>query len=240
MGGGVGISVHGDFWVASDKTLFAMPETGIGLFPDVGGGWFLPRLPGEVGMFLALTGARLKAADLYAIGIASHVVPHEKTGALIDALAASDIYCEDCVKTVLDKFHQDPGSAPLAQNMDQIDEHFSGYSVEDILTGLKNDSDPWSQKQYETISRMSPMSLKVTFEQLNRGRGLDSFRENMKMELRIGAEMAKGNDFVEGIRALLIDKDNSPKWNPATLADISDRDVENHFQHIGSKELRIG
>ncbi len=240
MGGGVGISVHGDFWVASDKTLFAMPETGIGLFPDVGGGWFLPRLPGEIGMYLALTGARIKAADLYAVGIASHFVTSDKTEALIDALAAADIHCEDCVKTVLDKFHNDPGSAPLALHMEQIDEHFSGFSVEDILMGLETDSDEWCQKQYATIMRMSPMSLKVTFEQLRRGGVLDSFRENMKMELRIGAEIAKGNDFVEGIRALLIDKDNSPKWNPATLTDISERDIADHFENIGSKELRIG
>lgn len=240
MGGGVGISVHGDFWVASDKTLFAMPETGIGLFPDVGGGWFLPRLPGEIGMFLALTGARIKAADLYAVGIASHFVTSDKTEALIAALADADIHCENCVKTVLDKFHGDPGSAPLAMHMEQIDEYFSGFSVEDILMGLEADSDEWCQKQYATIMRMSPMSLKVTFEQLRRGGVIDSFRENMKMELRIGSEIAKGNDFVEGIRALLIDKDNSPKWNPAALADISERDVAEHFEHIGSKELKIG
>ena len=239
MGGGVGISVHGDFWVASDKTLFAMPETGIGLFPDVGGGWFLPRLPGEVGMYLALTGARIKAADLYAIGIASHVVPSDKTADLIDALAGAEIHCENCVKTVLDKFHGDPGSAPLAEFMDQIDEHFSGLSVEDIMIGLAADSDEWCLKHHATMMRMSPTSLKVTYEQLVRGRGLDDFRENMKIELRIGAEIAKGNDFVEGIRALLIDKDNAPKWNPATLDGVSDKDVANHFEPIGSLELNI-
>lgn len=240
MGGGVGISVHGDFWIATDKTLFAMPETGIGLFPDVGGGWFLPRLPGEMGMFLALTGARIKAADLHAIGIASHVVPSERTDELIEALANADIYCGDCVKPVLDTFHQDPGSAPLAMHMDQIDEHFSGFSVEDILRGLETDSDEWCQKQHGIIKRMSPTSLKVTYEQLRRGGALDSFRENMKMELRIDAQIAKGNDFVEGIRALLIDKDNAPKWNPASLEEVSERDVANHFEHVGSLELKIG
>ncbi len=240
MGGGVGVSVHGDFLVGSEKTLFAMPETAIGLFPDVGGGWFLPRLPGETGMFLALTGARIKVADIYVLGIASHVVPSDKHAELIETLAKADIHCEGCVKTILDTFHTDPGSAPLAQYMDMIDEHFSGVSIEDIVRSLENDSDEWCQKQYTAIMRMSPTSLKVTYEQLRRGGALDSFRENMKMELRIDAQIEKGNDFVEGVRALLIDKDNAPKWSPSTLADVTERDVANHFENIGSRELRIG
>ncbi|MCK0067941.1 enoyl-CoA hydratase/isomerase family protein [Kordiimonas laminariae] len=239
MGGGVGVSIPGDFWVASEKTLFAMPETGLGLFPDVGGGWFLPRLPGETGMFLALTGARLKAADLYALGIASHVVASDKVDGVIDALAAAEIKDNDDAAEVLAKFHADPEPAPLSPHFDDIDDHFDGTSVEAIMESLKADEGEWAQKQFKILSGKSPTSMKVTYEQLKRGQGMETFRENMKMEYRIVCNTMKGNDFFEGVRAILLDKDNAPVWQPANLADVSEAAVEAHFESLGDKEIEL-
>ena len=239
MGGGVGISVPGDFWVASEKTLFAMPETALGLFPDVGGGYFLPRLPGEVGMYLALTGARLKAADLYAIGLATHMVPSADTDALIDALVEAEISCENCVAAVLDRFHCDPGPAPIAAVMDMIDEHFCEGSVEAITASLREDGADWPQQQLKVLARQSPTSLKLTHEQLRRGLGL-SFRDNMKMEFRMVNRCAEGHDFFEGVRAVLVDKDRSPAWQPDTLSAVSDRDIQRYFAPLpDGEELQL-
>ncbi|GHF18662.1 enoyl-CoA hydratase [Kordiimonas sediminis] len=233
MGGGVGVSIPGDFWVATEKTLFAMPETGLGLFPDVGGGWFLPRMPGESGMFIALTGARLKAPDLHALGLASHVVASADIPELIEALSIKAIHCGNCVKDVLDAFHSDPGSAPLMEFVDGIDEHFAGFSVEDIISGLRADTSDWAQKQADIMATKSPTSLKVTFEQLRRGEALETFRDAMIMEFRIVNRMMEGADFFEGVRAILIDKDNKPTWSPATLADVSDEAVAAYFAPLG-------
>ena len=240
MGGGVGVSIPGDFWVATEKSLFAMPETGLGLFPDVGGSWFLPRMPGDSGMYLALTGARVKTADLYALGIATHVTDSARIPALVDALAAKDITCPNCVKSVLDDFHTDPGPAPIAAHMDDIDQHFSGFSVEDIVANLKADTSEWAAKQVSLFNRMSPTSMKVTFEQLRRGEGLESFRDAMTMEFRIVNRMMQGKDFFEGVRAILVDKDNTPVWSPDTYMAISDEDVRVYFDPLtGAQELML-
>ena len=239
MGGGVGVSIPGDLWVATEKTLFAMPETGLGLFPDVGGGWFLPRLPGETGMYLALTGARVEAPDLYALGIASHVVASDKIDDVIAALADSEIRQLDDARAVLDRFHRDPAPAPLAEVMDDIDGAFGGVRVEEILHTLELNEDEWSQKQFKILMSKSPTSLKLTFAQLRRGEVLDSFRDNMRMEYRMVNHVMRGHDFYEGVRAILIDKDNAPSWNPNTLDAVSDSEVESYFKNLGSQELDI-
>jgi 3-hydroxyisobutyryl-CoA hydrolase len=239
MGGGVGVSIPGDFWVATERTLFAMPETGLGLIPDVGGGWFLPRLPGEVGMFLALTGARIKAPDLYALGIASHVVAADQISAVISALAGAEIKGLADVKDVLDTFHADPESAPLSPYFDDIDDHFDIESIEALLDGLASDHGDWAQKQLKFLGTKSPTSLKVTHAQLRRGAGMETFRDNMRMEFRLVSHAMQGNDFHEGVRAILIDKDNAPVWNPASLADVSDAYVESQFADLGTDELEI-
>ncbi len=231
MGGGVGISVPGDFWVASEKTLFAMPETALGLFPDVGGGYFLPRLPGEVGMYLALTGARMKADDLYAIGMATHIIASDQTEAAVEALAGADISGEASVAKILDGFHRDPENAPIANVLDQIDEHFWQSSVESIITSLEIDKSDWALKQRDIMLRHSPTSLKLTHAQLNRGIGL-GFRENMKMEFRMVNRCVEGHDFFEGVRAILVDKDRSPKWSPASLEGVSTADIEQYFEPL--------
>ncbi|WND01504.1 enoyl-CoA hydratase/isomerase family protein [Temperatibacter marinus] len=236
MGGGVGVSIPGEFWVASEKTMFAMPETGIGFFPDVGGGWFLPRLPGAVGNYLGLTGARLKQEDLYALGLATHVIPSEHVDAVIAALEKTEITGSADVQEILEGFHQSPDSAPIAAVMDDIDHVFDGFTVEDILAGLRELGTDWAQKQLSILESKSPLALKVTFEQLKRGAGLSSFSENMKMEYRMVVRwMAKGN-FHEGVRALLIDKDNLPVWSPANLKDIEEEDVYSFFESFDARD----
>lgn len=239
MGGGVGVSIPGDFWVATEKTLFAMPETGLGLFPDVGGGWFLPRLPGETGMYLALTGARIKAPDLYALGIASHVISSGQVDAVVEALAGAEIKELADVKDVLNGFHSDPEPAPLSPHFDDIDDHFDAGTVEAVLESLSNDEGEWAQKQLKILKTKSPVSLKVTLEQLKRGAAMETFRDTMKMEFRVVCRLMDGKDFHEGVRAILLDKDNAPVWSPATLADVSDTDVTAHFADLGMDELDI-
>nr|XP_037857772.1 3-hydroxyisobutyryl-CoA hydrolase, mitochondrial isoform X5 [Chlorocebus sabaeus] len=167
MGGGVGLSVHGQFRVATEKCLFAMPETAIGLFPDVGGGYFLPRLQGKLGYFLALTGFRLKGRDVYRAGIATHFVDSEKV-----------------------------------------------------------------------INKMSPTSLKITLRQLMEGSS-KTLQEVLTMEYRLSQACMRGHDFHEGVRAVLIDKDQSPKWKPADLKEVTDEDLNNHFKSLGSNDLKF-
>ncbi len=239
MGGGVGVSIPGDFWVATEKTLFAMPETGLGLFPDVGGGWFLPRLPGEAGMYLALTGARLKAPDLYALGVASHHVASDQIGTVVDALAAADIKDTRDAEDVLNRFHVDPDPAPLAQHFDEIDGAFAGVRVDEILHMLELDESEWAQKQFKILCRKSPTSLKLTLEQLRRGMLLENFRDVMRMEFRMVCRVMEGKDFYEGVRAILIDKDNAPNWEPNTLDRVSADDIAHHFAPLGDDELNI-
>lgn len=239
MGGGVGVSIPGDFWVATEKTLFAMPETGLGLFPDVGGGWFLPRLPGETGMYLALTGARIKAPDLYALGIASHVVASDKIGAVIDALAGTEIKENDDVADVLKGFHTAPDPAPMAEVFDDIDGAFAGVRVDEILHMLELDESEWAQKTFKILMTKSPTSLKLTFAQLRRGEVMETFRDNMRMEYRMVCRVMEGKDFYEGVRAILIDKDNTPVWEPNTLDRVSDEDIEGYFKTLDEHELDI-
>lgn len=240
MGGGVGVSIPGDFWVADETTLFAMPETGLGLIPDVGGGWFLPRLPGETGMYLALTGARIKADDLYALGIASHVIGKDQRAQIVDALAGADLSDgKTAAKAVLDRFHSDPAPASLSPHFDDIDDHFGHESLEAIIASLKADESEWAQKQHSLLITKSPISMAVTFAQLRAGMGLDSFRENMQMEYRIVNRAAHWHDFAEGVRALLVEKDGKPQWSPATLEAVADADVDACFATLGAGELDL-
>ncbi len=227
MGGGVGVSVHGTHWVATERTLFAMPETGIGFFPDVGGGYFLPRLPGQIGMYLALTGARLKAPDCLYAGIANRIIPASRAEELTDALARPGSH----IDAVLAAFADDPGSAPLAQHRDIIDRCFAAEGVSAILAALDRETSPWAAETAATIRRVSPTSLKVAFRQIHAGAGL-SFEDNMKMEYRLSQRFNAGHDYFEGIRAAIVDKDRSPKWQPATVEEVSDDDIGKYFAPV--------
>ncbi|KNC79694.1 hypothetical protein SARC_07921 [Sphaeroforma arctica JP610] len=237
MGGGVGVSVHGRYRVATEKTLFAMPETAIGLVPDVGGGHFLPRLKGELGMYLALTGNRLKAADVYHAGLATHYVPKDQLTDLTADLVS--VENEEDVEVVLNKYHVTPDTPfSLDAHLNDIDRCFAGDKAEDMLA-LLNDSGEWGRKNAKTIEKMSPTSVKVTIRQLRNGAGL-SLDGDLQMELRICAETMRNKDFYEGIRALLIEKTNDPKWTPATLAEVTKEMVDKHFVMLPAElELKI-
>ncbi|XP_041937606.1 3-hydroxyisobutyryl-CoA hydrolase, mitochondrial [Alosa sapidissima] len=243
MGGGVGLSVHGRFRVATEKTLFAMPETAIGLFPDVGGGYFLPRLQGRLGLFLALTGFRLRGRDVLRAGVATHFVESEKIGALEKDLVDLKSPSMSDVAKVLDSYqHQSALDADkpfaLEQHMETINRLFDAGSVEGIIENLKKDGSPFAKKQVETLAKMSPTSMKLTLKQLEHGASM-TLQEVLVMEYRLTQACMKGQDFYEGVRAVLIDKDHSPKWKPGTLEEISEQSVEDSFKSLGEHDLKL-
>lgn len=228
MGGGVGVAVHGSHRVVTERTLFAMPETGIGLFPDIGASWFLPRCPGEIGMYLGLTGYRMAAADCLYSGIGDVYIPSDRFDAMFDALAntASDA---GVISAVLEQFSADPGPNKLAAQRAAIDRCFSATTVEAILARLAAEGSPWADETAATIGTKSPTSLKVTFRQLRTGPALQRFEDVMQMEYRIADRCFRGHDLFEGIRAVVIDKDGAPRWSPPDLAGVSETDVDEYF-----------
>ena len=238
MGGGVGLSVHGSHRVAGDRTTIAMPETAIGLFPDVGGGYFLPRLPGEMGIFLALTGERVKAADALALGVATHYIPSDRQDRILEQLVAAD-WSDDSrhvVDAVLSGLAGDPGETALAARQAEIDAACGAESVEDIVAALAASGSAFLEERAERLGGFSPTSMKLTLAQLRRGRELD-FDACMAMEYRLSQACMAGHDFYEGIRALLVDKDRDPKWRPVSLAEVSDDAIEAMFAPLGEYDL---
>ncbi|XP_064289919.1 3-hydroxyisobutyryl-CoA hydrolase, mitochondrial isoform X2 [Passer domesticus] len=243
MGGGVGVSVHGHFRVATEKTVFAMPETAIGLFPDVGGGYFLPRLSGKIGYYLALTGCRLKGRDVLKVGIATHFVESEKLPALEKDLIALKSPSKEKIADLLNSYHMkctidQEKEFSLDEHMEKINSLFSANSMEEIVKKLKQDGSPFAMKQLETINKMSPTSLKLTLRQLREGASM-SLQEVLRMEYRLSQACMKGHDFYEGVRAVLIDKDQSPKWKPAALEEVSDEFVDSCFKPLGNNDLKL-
>ncbi len=239
MGGGVGLSVHGDFRVAGDATLFAMPETGIGLFPDVGGGHFMPRMHDGLGLYYALTGARASAADCMAAGIATHYVAADKylevERALLNTPLGSHAHAD--IETVLDVYAGDPGHAEVNDKRGDVARLFQGHAtLDELVAGLKRDGGDFAKETLETLMRMSPTSMRLTFEQMRRGHELD-FDDTMRMEFRMVRRVMEGHDFFEGVRAQLIDKDRTPKWKPASLGEVSDADIAGYFEELGEGEL---
>jgi len=228
MGGGVGVSVHGDFRVAGDRTMFAMPETGIGFHPDVGGAYFLPRLAGEIGTWMGLTGARLKAADCILTGVATHYVPGDQLQALIEALEGTGLdHDGELVEALLDRFSGDPGQSDLSLTRALIDSAFAGDDVEAMAARLEAAGDAWSSRQLEVLRSKSPTACQVTLAALRRGVDL-SFREVMTQDLRVSMRcLDDGSDFYEGVRAVILDKDNAPNWAPAA------GDVSRWFEPLG-------
>jgi enoyl-CoA hydratase/carnithine racemase len=237
MGGGVGLSVHGSHSVATEKFLFAMPETTIGLFPDVGGGYFLSRLPGALGTFLALTSHRLKAADALWAGIVQAYVPSARLGELQAALGAADLSGPDSAKKVdkvIARFAEDPGVPTLPGMMPDIDGCFSAESLSEIVAKLKKQGSVWADKQLAALLKLSPTSMAITLEQLRRCANR-SFEDTMTIEYRMSQRcMQKGHDFFEGVRALLIDKDQKPKWTPSTIEGVTPAMVEEHFRPVSN------
>ncbi|MGQ3016800.1 enoyl-CoA hydratase/isomerase family protein [Phenylobacterium sp.] len=232
MGGGVGIALPARYRVATEKTTFAMPETGIGLFPDVGGGWHLPRLPGKSGLWLALTGARIKAADCELLGLATDYIPSDR----LDELKAQIIADPAAVETHLTMLEADAGRPPIGAHRDEMDHLFAGDSIEAIFAALEADGGEWASAQLATLKTKSPQTLKVAFRQLAFGAQADTFAENMEMEYRIGARVVGLYDFIEGVRAVIIDKDNAPRWNPASLAGVSEAMLDEIFAPLPSAQ----
>jgi enoyl-CoA hydratase len=225
MGGGVGISMPARYRVATERITFAMPETGIGLFPDVGGGWFLPRLHGATGTWLALTGARLKAPGCHALGIATHVVP----AAGVADLKAAIIADPGALETLLGDHATDPREKGAIDHQAEIDQLFAGDTVEEIVEALNADGSEWALAQVATLKTKSPLSMKVSLRQLRAGAKMTDFADDMVMEMRIGARVVMSHDFTEGVRAVIVDKDNAPKWAPETLEGVSDAMLDDVF-----------
>jgi len=232
MGGGVGISQPAKFRVATENTRFAMPETGIGLFPDVGGGWYLSRLGGRVGQFLALTGARLDGAECLWTGLATHYLPSEK----LPEAKARIIADPSRIAGILSELSVTPPKARIEGNADRIAKFFGPDSYEDILAGLEADESDWSFKERDTLGTKSPQTCKVALRQLTTSAGFTDFADNMRMEYRIASRVLVRPDFAEGVRAVIVDKTGDPAWNPATPEGVTDELLDAIFAPLPDNE----
>jgi enoyl-CoA hydratase len=241
MGGGAGVSVNGAYRIATEKTMFAMPETGIGLFPDVGATRFLNLCPGHIGRYLGLTGARLGPADALYCGFATHFVLRERVAELRAEPAgiAWERGNEQVqVAAVLSRFTGDPGPPPLAAKRAVIDRCFAGDSVEAILDALQCETgDPhWAAETRALLLTKSPTSLRITLRQLILGQGLD-LEDALRLEYRMTQHVMAAHDFYEGVRAALVDKDQKPRWRPESLAEIDEPAAAAYFAPLGPAGL---
>jgi len=232
MGGGVGIGMPAKFRVATERTIFAMPEATIGLFPDVGGGWYLSRLPGRLGQYLALTAARLDGADAKAIGLATHYIPSD---ALEDAKAKLVADPRD-VEAILDAASVTPPGAPILPLRGEIDRLFAADTLEEILSALEADNGGWAQKALAGLRTKSPQSCKVALRLLREGARRNDFGQEMEAEYGLAAHVSMRPDFIEGVRALLVDKDNAPVWNPATPEGVTETMLDTIFAALPADE----
>ena len=230
MGGATGISVHGLFRVVTENALYAMPETAIGLVPDVGGTYVLPRMPGEIGMYLGLTSFRIGVADILHTGIATHFVRRERSDDIVRRLAAGE-----APATVLSDLAENAGVAPLTERRAAIDRAFSKPSVAAILEALKLEAG-WGEETGALLMTRSPTALKLTYRALRDGRDMD-FAACQRMEYRIMTRAVEGHDFHEGIRAALLDKDQRPRWKPSSLDAISAADIDVYFAVLREHEF---
>ena len=228
MGGGVGLSLHGHYRVAGDRFLFAMPEVSIGLFPDVGATYALPRLVGESGLWLALTGSRLKRDDALALDIATHAVASQDMAGLKQALIAGEN-----IEACLSAMKAQQSASRLENLISEINELFSVSSLNELITRLEK-ATPQSEFARDCLAiirKGSPTSLAITFKQMRLGKEL-SFREAMMLEYRIVSRILHGHDFYEGVRAVIIDKDQAPKWQPARIEDLDQEAIEAYFKPL--------
>ncbi|MFL9842480.1 enoyl-CoA hydratase/isomerase family protein [Sphingomonas sp. ST-64] len=225
MGGGVGISQPARYRVATENTKFAMPETGIGLFPDVGGGWYLSRLPGRIGQYLAVTGQRIDGAECLALGLASHYLPSEA----LDEAKARILADPQAIDAVLDELSVPAPDAKIEAHRTDIDRLFASDTLEDILAALASDGGEWAARQLMTLGGKSPQSMKVSLKLLLDGATMPTFEDEMRQEFAVACRVVQRHDFIEGVRALIVDKDNAPRWNPATPDGVSDHLIDQIF-----------
>jgi enoyl-CoA hydratase len=236
FGGGVGISLYGTHKVAGENYRFAMPEAGIGFFPDIGATHFLTHMPGQIGLYLALTGNHIDRADAYALGLLTHCINSSGFDAITAAMCVADP-----IDPVLDSRHEDPGPSKVLELQNQIDMHFSMDSVEEILASLENEKgtpSKWASETAESIRKCSPLSLKVSFRQM-RNSGQPTLEEALELDGRIAHRFLSGDELYEGIRALLIDKDGKPSWSPSALEDVSDEMVQGYFEPSGKDGFKL-
>lgn len=235
MGGGVGIALPAKFRVATENTRFAMPETGIGLFPDVGGGWHLSRLGGRLGQFLALTGARLDGPETVWAGLATHYVPSD----MLEDIKARIVERPGRISGILSEPVGTPPRARIEENALKIAKHFASDDYETILASLEkaaDDGDDWAQKERDTLGTKSPQTCKVALRQLEKGREFDDFADNMRMEHRIASRVIERPDFAEGVRAVIVDKSGDPKWNPSSPEGVSEELLDSIFAPLPDGE----
>jgi enoyl-CoA hydratase len=232
MGGGVGLSQPARFRVATERTIYAMPEAGIGLFPDVGSSWYLPRLPGRTGQFLAITGARLDGAECMSLGIATHYVPSER----LEAVKSEIVQRPGGIEAILDDASETPPPARIDSNRARIDRLFASDRLEDIMASLEGDGSEWAVKELATIRSRSPQTMKVALRELSEGARFTTFEEAMRLEFGLAVRSAARPDFAEGVRAVLIDKDDAPRWNPPTPEAVTEALIDEIFLPLPESE----
>jgi enoyl-CoA hydratase len=232
MGGGVGISLPCTFRIATENTRLAMPETGIGLFPDVGGGWYLPRLPGRVGEFMALTGARLDGAECQYLGLATHYVEQSALPDMVERIATTPQRVQGPIGTFATK----PPEAKIEQNLPQISKLFAPDTLEEVLAALEADEGEWARTELGTLRTKSPLSCKVSLRLLAEGATRASFADEMRGEYALAGRVVRTHDFREGVRALLIDKTGDPQWDPATPEEVTDEMLDVLFAPLPDSE----
>ena len=232
MGGGVGISQPCRYRIATEQTRFAMPETAIGLFPDVGGGWYLSRLPGRVGQFLALTGARLDGAECHFLGLATHYIP----SAALDEVKERIAQRPERLESILDEASVPPPPARIAANVRIINRAFASDRLEDIIAALEAEGGEWAEIELATLRCKSPQACKVSLRLLAEGAQMHDFADEMRQEYGVAAHVVQRHDFVEGVRSVLIDKDNQPRWDPETPAQVTDHMIDKIFAPLPDGE----
>lgn len=238
MGGGVGLSAHGANRIVTEKTKIAMPEVGLGFFPDVGGTWLLSRAPGEIGTYYALTGLTMGGVDAVYAGVADVLIASADWPALRDALTNAPLRASAIdVRGIVQVFAVSDPSAPVAQHREQIDRCFAHNSMEDIVAALKRDGSDFAQTTLKALSDKSPTALKVTLELLRRARSSKSLKECLIREYNSALAVFVSSEFVEGVRAAIIDKDRNPKWSPARLEDVTPEIVAKYFVPNGKYQL---
>ena len=232
MGGGVGISLPCDYRIATQNTRFAMPETGIGLFPDVGGGWYLSRLPGRVGQFMALTGARLDGAECKYLELATHYIDQASLPEVVDRIGKTP----GRVGPAIGSYTATPVDARIAENLGSISKLFASDRLEEVIAALEEDGCDWAQSELATLKSKSPLSCKVSLRLLAEGAERTDFTEEMRAEYALASHVVRTHDFLEGVRALLIDKDNSPQWDPATPEEVTGEMLDRLFAPLPKGE----
>jgi enoyl-CoA hydratase/carnithine racemase len=241
MGGGVGISIGASHRVVTELTKWAMPEMNIGFFPDVGGSYFLNQMPGKTGLYLALTSNMITPGDVLYIGAADHFIPSERWESLLTAIRGKEWYADGIAEqlTNLLKEHstQKPVSALVAVQS-QIDHHFSYATMEEIMDSLRNagdQGDQWAKQTFNTLAEKSPTALKVALAQIQRGSEM-SLADCFKMEMNMAMQFMRCDDFYEGVRAVLVDKDRNPQWSPRTLEEVKEETVNDFFDFTWGSE----